>query len=188
VPYAKLGFAKLYDKTPITAAEMLNDRVLPFYEEQGIVVSRVLTDRGTEYCGNPQSHEYELYLAVENIDHTRTKARSPQTNGICERFNKTILEEFYQVAMRKKIYRSSRNCRPISMSGCETTTPCEPTRDAGVMAKPRCRRSLTRCRWQSKSCCKQREQRHQIFVGHPPGRRPDRQVKSILLQMSHIPT
>src|SRR3984885_567890 len=77
--YSKVGFAKLYDtKTPITAAEMLNDRVLPFFEEQGIVVSRVLTDRGTEYCGNPQSHDYELYLAVENIDHTRTKARSPQ--------------------------------------------------------------------------------------------------------------
>lgn len=105
--YSKVGFAKLYDtKTPITAAEMLNDRVLPFFEEQGIVVSRVLTDRGTEYCGSPQSHPYELYLAVENIDHTRTKARSPQTNGICERFNKTILAEFYQVALRKKLYRS----------------------------------------------------------------------------------
>ena len=96
--YAKVGFAKLYDtKTPITAAEVLNDRVLLFYEDQGIVVSRVLTDRGTEYCGNRQSHEYELSLAVENIDHTRTKARTPQTNGICERFNKTILGEFYQV-------------------------------------------------------------------------------------------
>jgi transposase InsO family protein len=67
--------------------------------------SRVLTDRGTEYCGSPQSHEYELYLAVENIDHTRTKARSPQTNGICERFNKTILAEFYRVALRRKVYR-----------------------------------------------------------------------------------
>jgi len=105
--YSKLGFAKLYDsKTPITAAEMLNDRVLPFFEEQGIAVSRVLTDRGTEYCGNPQSHAYELYLAVENIDHTRTKARSPQTNGICERFRKTMLTEFYQVALRKKLYHS----------------------------------------------------------------------------------
>ena len=105
--YSKLGFAKLYDrKTAITAAEMLNDRVLPFFEEHDISVSRVLTDRGTEYCGQPQSHEYELYLAVENIDHTRTKARSPQTNGICERFNKTILQEFYQVALRKKLYRS----------------------------------------------------------------------------------
>jgi hypothetical protein len=102
-----MGFAKLYDtKTPITAADMLNDRVLSFYEEQGIVVSRVLTDRGTEYCGNSQRHEYELYLAVENIDHTRTRTRRPQTNGICERFHKTILAEFYQVALRKKIYRS----------------------------------------------------------------------------------
>jgi transposase InsO family protein len=105
--YSKLGFAKLYDsKTPITAADTLNDRVIPFFEEHEIVVSRVLTDRGTEYCGNPQSHEYELYLAVENIDHTRTKAKSPQTNGICERFNKTILQEFYQVALRKKLYHS----------------------------------------------------------------------------------
>ena len=105
--YSKVGFAKLYDnKTPITAADTLNDRVLPFFEAQGIVVSRVLTDRGTEYCGHPQSHDYELYLAVENIDHTRTKARSPQTNGICERFNKTILQEFYQVALRRKLYHS----------------------------------------------------------------------------------
>lgn len=51
-------------------------------------------------------HEYELYLAVENIDHTRTKARSPQTNGICERFHKTLLDEFYRVAFRRKVYRS----------------------------------------------------------------------------------
>ena len=105
--YSKVGFAKLYDsKTPITAAEMLTDRVLPFFDEHGIIVSRVLTDRGTEYCGSPQGHEYELYLAVENIDHTRTKARSPQTNGICERFHKTLLTEFYQVALRKKLYHT----------------------------------------------------------------------------------
>ena len=67
----------------------------------------MLTDRGTACCSNPQSHEYELYLAAENIDHARTKARSPQTNGICERFNKTLLTEFYQVALRKKVYRST---------------------------------------------------------------------------------
>jgi transposase InsO family protein len=66
----------------------------------------VLTDRGTEYCGKLEHHEYELYLAIENIDHTRTKARSPQTNGICERFHKTLLDEFYRVAFRKKLDRS----------------------------------------------------------------------------------
>src|ERR1700716_4712991 len=104
--YAKVAFAKLYDrKTPITAAEILNDRVVPFYDEHGIRLCRVLTDRGTEFCGN-ESHEYELYLAVEDIDHTRTKTKSPQTNGICERFHRTVLDEFYRVAFRKKIYQT----------------------------------------------------------------------------------
>lgn len=105
--YSKVGFAKLYDrKTPVTAAELLNDRVLPFFEQHEIPLNRVLTDRGTEYCGAPERHEYELYLAVENIDHTRTKTRHPQTNGICERFHKTMSNEFYRVAFRKKIYRT----------------------------------------------------------------------------------
>ena len=105
--YAKVAFAKLYDaKTPITAADVLNDRVIPFFEENAIRVCRVLTDRGTEYCGRPESHEYELYLAVEDIDHTRTKARSPQTNGICKRFHRTLLDEFYRVAFRKRLYGS----------------------------------------------------------------------------------
>jgi len=105
--YAKVAFAKLYDrKTPLTAADLMNDRVVPFFDEHEIVVSRVLTDRGTEYCGRPESHEYELYLAIENIDHTRTKTRSPQTNGICERFHKTLLDELYRVAFRKRLYRT----------------------------------------------------------------------------------
>jgi hypothetical protein len=71
--YSKVAFAKLYDrKTPITAADLLNDRVVPFFDEKEVKLSRVLTDRGTEYCGNPEHHEYELYLAVEDIDHSRT--------------------------------------------------------------------------------------------------------------------
>jgi len=103
--YTKVTFAKLYDrKTPITAADLLNDKVLPFYEEHQVALQRVLTDRGTEFCGTHDRHEYELYLAVENIDHSRTKAKSPQTNGICERVHKTMLDEFYRVAFRKKIY------------------------------------------------------------------------------------
>ncbi len=102
-----MAFAKLYDrKTPITAADLLNDRLLQFFEAQEVRLIRVLTDRGTEYCGNPEHHDYELYLAVEDIDHTRTKTKSPQTNGICERFHKTVLDEFYRVAFRKKVYRS----------------------------------------------------------------------------------
>ena len=105
--YSKYAFAKLYTtKTPITAAEMLNDRVLPFFTDQELPVLRILTDRGTEYCGRAESHDYQLYLAINDIDHTKTKVRSPQTNGICERFHKTILNEFYQVTFRKKLYQS----------------------------------------------------------------------------------
>jgi len=105
--YSKWATAKLYTtKTPITAADLLNDRVLPFFEDQGMGLIRVLTDRGTEYCGRPEQHDYQLYLALNDIEHTKTKAHHPQTNGICERFHKTILNEFYQVAFRRKIYRS----------------------------------------------------------------------------------
>ncbi len=103
--YSKVAFAKLYTtKTPITAADMLNDKVLPFFERQELPVLRILTDRGTEYCGKVEQHDYQLYLAINDIDHTKTKAMSPQTNGICERFHKTILNEFYQVTFRKKLY------------------------------------------------------------------------------------
>ena len=103
--YSKVGFAKLYTrKTPLTAADILNDRVIPFFDDHGIRIDRMLTDRGTEYCGAHDRHEYELYLAVEDIDHTRTKVKSPQTNGICERFHKTLLDEFYRVAFRKRLY------------------------------------------------------------------------------------
>ena len=103
--YTKVAFAKLYtEKTPVTAADLLNDRVLPFFADQGIPVSRILTDRGTEYCGAPDRHPYELYLAIEDIEHTRTRTRRPQTNGICERFHKTLLDEFYRVTFRKRFY------------------------------------------------------------------------------------
>ncbi|WP_316672913.1 IS481 family transposase [uncultured Tolumonas sp.] len=103
--YSKVAYCKLYTtKTPITAADLLNDRVLPFFAAQNIPMLRILTDRGTEYCGKVEQHDYQLYLAINDIDHTKTKAMSPQTNGICERFHKTILQEFYQVTFRKKLY------------------------------------------------------------------------------------
>jgi transposase InsO family protein len=105
--YSKVAIAKLYDrKNAITAADTVNDSVLPFFEEHQIPLLRMLTDRGTEYCGKAQYHEYELYLQIEGIDHTKTKARSPQTNGICERFHRTIQDEFYAIAFRKKLYAS----------------------------------------------------------------------------------
>ncbi|WP_429945652.1 IS481 family transposase [Bibersteinia trehalosi] len=103
--YSKVAFTKLYTmKTAISAADMLNDKVLPFFESQGLPMLRILTDRGSEYCGKVENHDYELYLAINDIEHTKTKVKHPQTNGICERFHKTILQEFYQVVFRKTIY------------------------------------------------------------------------------------
>jgi hypothetical protein len=103
--YSRVAFAKLYTtKHAITSADILNDRVLPFFEENGIPLLRILTDRGTEFKGKPEHHEYELYLSLEGIDHTKTQVRHPQTNGICERLHRTMQEEFYAIAFRKKLY------------------------------------------------------------------------------------
>ena len=148
--YTKVAFAKLYDrKTALIAAAMLNDRVIPFFDANEIPVLRVLTDRGSEYCGNREHHEYELYLDLENIDHTKTKAKSPQTNGICERFHKTILNEFYQITFRKKIYdsiemlqkdldewmRDYNENRPHSGKYCYGKTPRQTFHDSLLLAK-----------------------------------------------------
>ena len=103
--YSKVACCKLYTtKNPITAADLLNDRVLPLFEEHNLSLIRILTDRGTEYCGRVEKHDYQLFIALNDIEHTRTKAQSPQTNGICERFHRTILNEFYQVTFRRKLY------------------------------------------------------------------------------------
>jgi transposase InsO family protein len=148
--YTRVAFTKLYDrKNALVAADILNDRVIPFFEEQDVRLLRILTDRGTEYCGNREHHEYQLYLAVEDIDHTKTKARSPQTNGICERFHKTVLQEFYQVAFRKKIYQSIEQLqadldqwiaryneeRPHSGRYCYGKTPMQTWQDSKRLAQ-----------------------------------------------------
>ena len=148
--YAKVAMAKLYDrKNALVAADLLNDRALPFFEEHGIPLLRILTDRGSEYCGNREYHEYELYLEIEGIEHTKTKTQSPQTNGICERFQRTILNEFYQVAFRTKVYSSIEELqvdvdgwlreynekRPHSGKYCYGKTPMQTFLDAIPMAK-----------------------------------------------------
>jgi len=103
--YSRVAFAKLYtSKHAITSADILNDRVLPFFEEHAVSMLRILTDRGTEFKGKPEHHEYELYLNLEGIEHSKTQVRHPQSNGICERLHRTMQEEFYAIAFRKKLY------------------------------------------------------------------------------------
>lgn len=155
--YTRVAVVKLYDrKNALVAADTLNDKVLPFFEEQGVRLLRILTDRGSEYCGNLQHHEYELYLAIEDIDHTKTKAKSPQTNGICERFHRTMLEEFYQVAFRKKLYSGIEELqadadawiqhynteRPHSGRYCYGKTPMQTFQDSRHLAKEKMLDSL----------------------------------------------
>lgn len=147
--YSRVAMAKLYvEKTAITSADMLNDRVVPFFDEQDIPLLRILTDRGTEYCGKVENHSYQLYLAMEDIDHSRTKANHPQTNGICERFHKTMKNEFYDIAFRKKIYHSVEELqldvdhwmakyneqRPHSGKHCYGKTPMQTFREAKHLA------------------------------------------------------
>lgn len=148
--YAKVATTKLYDrKIALVAADTLNDRVIPLYDKYGIPLMRILTDRGTEYCGAREHHEYQLYLAIEDIDHTKTKAKSPQTNGICERFHRTMQDEFYATAFRKKIYNSIEelqadvdvwleyynNERPHSGKYCYGKTPMQTWNDSLCLAK-----------------------------------------------------
>ena len=148
--YSRVACVKLYtEKTAITAADMLNDRVLPKFETLGVPVLRILTDRGTEYCGRVEEHAYQLYLAVENIDHSKTKVRSPQTNGICERFHKTMKNEFYDIAFRKKLYHSLEELqadvdqwlfeynelRPHSGRFCYGKTPLQTLKDSIHLAQ-----------------------------------------------------
>lgn len=145
-----MAICKLYtEKTAITAADHLNDRVIPFFASHNIPLLRILTDRGTEYCGKPENHAYQLYLGIEDVDHSRTKAYSPQTNGICERFHKTMQEECYHLLFRKKFYNtldelqddvdtwliSYNNERSHSGKHCFGKTPMQTFRDSIYMAK-----------------------------------------------------
>lgn len=119
---------------------------------------RILTDRGSEYCGNGEHHEYQLYLSIEDVDHSKTKVKLPQTNGICERFHKTILNEFYQMAFRTKVYQTLAELqadvdewtrfynqeRPHSGRYCYGKTPMETFKEPKHLAKAK---ELDNRRW-----------------------------------------
>ncbi len=103
--FCSLAFAKVYtSKMPVTSADLLYDRVLPFYEALGVKVQAILTDNGREFCGRPEHHPYELFLQLEAIEHRTTKVRSPRTNGFVERMNRTLLDECFRVAGRTTWY------------------------------------------------------------------------------------
>jgi transposase InsO family protein len=148
--YSRVAFSKLYtSKHAITSADVLNDRVIPFFDEHHIPILRMLTDRGTEFNGRPENHEYELYLQLENIDHSKTKVRHPQSNGICERLHRTMQDEFYAVAFRRKLYQNLETLqadldewmhhyneeRPHSGRYCYGKTPMQTFNESIILAE-----------------------------------------------------
>jgi len=112
--YSKWVAAKLYTtKTPITAADLLNDRILPFFTEQGYGRHSHPDRSRYRILWQTGASRLPALSALNDIEHSKTKANHPQTNGICERFHKTILQEFYQVAFRRKM----RSYNTIWMTG-----------------------------------------------------------------------
>jgi transposase InsO family protein len=104
--YGSVAFGFLHTgKQPEAAVALLHNDVLPFYREREIPVLKILTDNGKEFCGT-ETHPYELYLALGDIRHKKTKVKSPRTNGFVERFHRTVLDEFFRQAFRTKLYLS----------------------------------------------------------------------------------
>jgi transposase InsO family protein len=104
--YGSHAFGFLHvSKQPEAAVAVLHNDVLPFYRALDLPVTAVLTDNGREFCGT-ERHPYELYLDLNGIEHRRTRVRTPKTNGFVERFNGTVLDEFFRVKMRETFYDS----------------------------------------------------------------------------------
>mgnify|MGYP001189829777 FL=1 len=105
--HSRYAWARLYTtKLPVTAIHVLNNDVLPFFEKYQAGVHAVITDNGREFCGRPDQHPYELFLQLEDIEHRKTKIKSPQTNGFVERLHRTILDEHFRVVGRKTWYET----------------------------------------------------------------------------------
>ncbi len=86
--------------------DILYDRVPPFYESQGRKVENILSDNGREYCGRPMIHPYQIFLELSDIAHRRTTVALTRTNGFVERFNRTVLDEFFREVFREKFHPS----------------------------------------------------------------------------------
>ena len=128
---SRYAWARLYaNKLPVTAVQLLNNDVLPTFEQHGGSIDAVLSDNGREFCGREDRHPYELFLQLEAIEHKRTRVNRPQSNGICERLHRTLLDEHFRVEGRRPGSTRSRRCRSCSTPISSSTIPNGPTRAA----------------------------------------------------------
>ena len=105
--HSRHAWGRLYtSKLPLTAVHVLNEDMLPFFEQHEVPVKTILSDNGREFCGRPDRHPYELFLQLEDIEHLTTRVRRPQSNGFVERLRRTLLDEHFRIKGRQKWYES----------------------------------------------------------------------------------
>jgi transposase InsO family protein len=151
--YAKVVLVRFYDcKNALVAADLLNDRVIPWYEEQEVRLLRILTDRGTKYCGKREHHEYQLYLAIEDVDHSKTQAQSPQTNGICERSIALIQMNFIPWPFERRFTGALKNFRQTWTCGLRSITKSAPILANTALGRLRCRIFWKPSIWRMRRC------------------------------------
>jgi transposase InsO family protein len=131
--FSRYAWARLYtSKLPVTAVHILNDAVLPFFEEHGTQIMTILSDNGREFCGRPDQHPYELFLQLEGIEHRTTRVRRPQSNGFVERFHRTLLDEHLRVAGRTKWYETIEEMQTDLNAFLETYNTRRPHQGLGM--------------------------------------------------------
>lgn len=110
-------------KTPITAADLLNHRVLPLLEEEQLPLLRILTDRGTEYCGKPDSHDFQLYLALNNLNTRKLRQDPLKQTGSVSGSTEPFFRSFTRLHFERKYIEILMNYSMIWMTGfCPTIT------------------------------------------------------------------
>ncbi|MBL8676382.1 MAG: transposase family protein [Alphaproteobacteria bacterium] len=104
--FSSFAFGSLQSsKRPEAAVAVLHNEVIPFYKQNRIPIRTVLTDNGREYCGT-EAHGFQIFLELHEIEHRTTRVKRPQSNGFVERFNRTVLDEFFRLTLRKKMYKT----------------------------------------------------------------------------------
>jgi hypothetical protein len=144
--YSRVAVVKLYDqKNSLVAADVLNDRAIPFFEEHGIKLHRILTDRGSEFCGNLEHSHGTCRMLTSCIGRSKTlitagrklTRRKPMACA-----NASIAPYWMSstgLPFARRSIGHSKNCRQTLMPGWTTTIIVVRTRVATVTARRPCR-------------------------------------------------
>jgi len=100
---SRYGWVNLYANKEQTASiHFVEKCLLPKFFNNNVDLETILTDNGTEFTG----YKFKQMLVDYGINHLRIDRGKPVQNGYCERFQRTIHEEFYQPVFRKKFFKN----------------------------------------------------------------------------------